>query len=145
MTQWFEPTVDLVDRFGFSLNFVDVFWAFIKFRWPFSGIRLKRFDSSLLMTQVLSRRPESIIIMIQAAFQELTRNQFMTQVDSPGIDSDWLLTQSASHFSIQLNFWLKRKAFDSESTHDSTESYPYLVVSNDILVSYWQSWCATGH
>ena len=49
--------------------------------------------------------------MTQGAFQELTRNQLMTQADSPFIDSftfilvpfidsDRLMTQNASPFSI---------------------------------------------
>ena len=67
--------------------------------------------------------------MTQAAFQELTQNQLMTQVDSPGIDSDWLMTQSASPFSIQINSWLKRKPFDSESTRDSNLSHTHVWIA----------------
>ena len=40
------------------------------------------------MTQAVSPRLESIQLMTQAAFQELTQNQLMTQVDPPRIDSD---------------------------------------------------------
>ena len=78
MTQWFEWTVD----------FADLFWVFTKFRWPFLGIRLRCLNSNQLMTRAVSRRPESIELMTQAAFQEVTQNHLMTQVDSPGIDSD---------------------------------------------------------
>ena len=52
--------------------------------------------------------------MTQAAFQELTQSQLMTEVDSPGIDLDWLMTQNTSHFFIQINLLLNQKTFDSE-------------------------------
>ena len=76
----------------------------------------------------MSRRRQSIQLIIQAAFQELTQNQLMIQVDSPGIDSDRLTTQSASPFFDSNQLILKRKLFDSESTHHSTPSprYPCL-------------------
>ena len=77
------------------------------------------------MTQAESRRLESIQLMTQAAFQELTQNQLTSQADSPGIDADRLMawavflriksnssiTQNANHFFIQINSWLKRKHF----------------------------------
>ena len=44
-------------------------------------------DSKQLMIQALSRKLESIPLMIQTAFQELTQNQLMTQVHLPDIDS----------------------------------------------------------
>ena len=48
------------------------------------------------MTQAVSRTLESIQLMAQAAFQELTSNQLMTVVDSPGIDLDRLVDRAAS-------------------------------------------------
>ena len=98
MTQWIDSTVD----------FVDLFWASTKFSWPFWAF--------------ISRRLESIQHMTQAAFQELTQNQLMTQVDSSGIDSDWLMTQSASPF------------FRFKSTHDSSEKH--LTLSR-LMIRLW--------
>ena len=103
--------------FGNSLNFVDLFWAFVKC-----------LDSNQLITQAVSRKLESIQLMTQLAFQELTQNQLMAQLDSSGIDSDWLMTQRASPFFIQINSWLKQKAFDSKSTHDSILSHTHVCL-----------------
>ena len=64
--------------------------------------------------------------MTQVAFQELTQNQLMIKVDSTGIDSNWLSTHIASLFFIQINSWLKRKAFDSESIQDSALSHTHV-------------------
>ena len=145
MAQCFESAVDLLAFLGFHCwvhcwpswaftEFCWLFWAFTKFRWPFWAftkfcwpllcIRLKCLDSNQLMTQAVTRRLESIQLMTQAAFRELTQNQLVTQVDFPGIDSDWLMTSSP--FSIQINSWLKQKAFDAESTHDSTLSHTHV-------------------
>ena len=42
----------------------------------------RQIDLNQLMTQAVSRRPESIQHMTQAAVQQLIQNQLMTQVDS---------------------------------------------------------------
>ena len=59
--------------------------------------------------------------MTQAVFQELTWNQLMTQVDSPGIDSDWLKTQCFPVFRLK-------------STHDSSKKH--LTLSR-LMVRLW--------
>ena len=88
--------------------------------------------------KAVSRRLESIQLMAQATFQELTQNQLITQVDSPvltQIDS-WL--KRLPDFSIQINSWLKWSTFDSESTHDSTLGYRYrcLVVRDQLAMRF---------
>ena len=99
---------------------VDLVWPFLGFRlksWlcmTFLGFRLKCFprktDLNQLKTQAVSRRPESIqLLMTQAAFQELTQNQLMTQVDSQvfiHIDSRLKMLPD---FSIQINSWQAKK------------------------------------
>ena len=80
------------------------------------------------MTQAVSQRLESIQLVTQTAFGELTQNQLMAQIESKvliQIDS-WLKMlpdffsiqidlwlKTLPDFSIQINFWLKRKTFDS--------------------------------
>ena len=127
MTQWFKSTADFVDLFwafaqfrltffGTSLNFVDLFGLSLNFVDLFWSIRrqLAWIESAHDSTSISKTWIDST--QTQGAFQELTQNQVMTQVDYPGIGSDWLMTQGASHFLIQINSWLKRKAFDSDST-----------------------------
>ena len=138
IAQWFESTVDFVDLFGFSLNFVDLFWVFTEFRWPFLGFHsislacfgaytkfrwpifghsTKCLHSNQLMTQAESRRLESIQLMSQATSQELTQNQLMTQVD------------------CQTDSWLKvLHHFRFKSTHDSTKKH--LIISR-IMIRLW--------
>ena len=83
-----------------SISWTYFFWggAFHKilltFFWKFD----LRLYSNQLMTQALSWRLESIQLMSPAAFQDLTKNQLMTQVHSAVIDSDWLMPHSASPF-----------------------------------------------
>ena len=74
------------------------------------------------MTQAVSRGPESIQLMTQAAFQELIKNQLMTQLDSPGIDSHLHMTQSALCI------------FRFKSTHDSNEKH--LILSR-LMIRLW--------
>ena len=104
--------------FGLLLNSIDLFL----------GIWLKCLNFNQLMTQAVSWWLASIKLRLKwlsRNFQELTQNQLMTQMDSPSIDSDWLITQSSSPFLIQINSWLRQKVFDSEPTHDSTLSHTY--------------------
>ena len=112
---------------------VDLFWAFnfiVDFVWPFWGFWLKYLPDKLIwisswLKQYLGdlNRFNS---WLKRLFQELTHNQLMTQIDSQvllQIDS-WL--KMLSGFSIQVNSLLKRKTFDSGSTHDSTLSQTHV-------------------
>ena len=102
---------------GFLFNFID-FWAITKFHWPFWTFN-QCHDSNQLMTQ--------------SPFQELTQNQLM---DPSGFLRHWFrLTHDSkcfAHFSIQINSWLKQKAFDSESTHDLTLSHTHVCKGSTI-------------
>ena len=69
-----------------------------------------RIDSNQLIAQAVSRRVESIQLMIQVAFQGIDSESTHDSRRSPGIDSDRLMTQMAFQ-------WI-----DSESTHDSNRS-----------------------
>ena len=119
--------------FGFSLNFVCIFWLSLNFVYLFLNIqlsaliRIKYNKVALmalyyLMAQAVSWRLESIQLMTQSTFQELTKNQLMTQVDSTGIDS--ILTHDSKSFPI---FWFK-------STHDSSENP--LILSR-LMIRLW--------
>ena len=105
MTQWcysFPVSFDLFGAFNFIVDSV----------WPFLGLLTQvpfwQIDLNQLMTQAVSRRHESIQLMTQVD------SQVLIQIDS------WL--KMLPDFSIQINSLLKRKTFDSESTHDSTLS-----------------------
>ena len=133
ITQWFETTVDFLDLFWAFTKFRWPFWDITQFRWPFLGISLnfihlfgasvKCLDSNQLMTQVVSRRLESIQFMAQASFHELTQNQLMTPVASPGRYWFWL-TRDLKCFPI----------FRFESTHDSSEKH--LILSR-LMILFW--------
>ena len=102
------------------------FWSFTKFRWHFFGhssIALIRISSSLKQyLEDLSR--------FNSWLNWLSRNwlginscikwirQVLIQIDS-GL-------KVLPHFFIQINSWLKRKVFDSESTHASTLSHAHV-------------------
>ena len=88
VTQWFESTVDFVDLFWASLNFDDLFGHSTQVPW----FELTHDSSSISNTWIDSAQT-------QAAFR-LIQNQPTTQVDSPGIDSDWLETKCFPNFSI---------------------------------------------
>ena len=81
--------------------------------WSFLGLDssvVPRIDSNQLIAQAVSRRVESIQLMIQVAFQGIDSESTHDSRRSPGIDSDRLMTQMAFQ-------WI-----DSESTHDSNRS-----------------------
>ena len=73
----------------------------------FLGFQLKplprQTDLNQLMTQAVSRRLQSIQHIIQMAFQELTHNQPMTQVDSQVLIQIDLFLRMPPNFSIQIN------------------------------------------
>ena len=120
--RWPFWAFNFVDFFVISLNFVDLFWDFTKFCW-FFWASVKGLDSNQIMTQAaVSRRLESTQLMTQMAFQELTLNKLMIQMDSPGIDSDWLMTRSAFPF-----FWFK-------STYDSSEKH---LIRSRLMIRLW--------
>ena len=62
--------------FNFTVDWVTLFWAFDLSDFP------QQTDLNQLMTQAVSWRLESIRVMSQVAFQELTQNHLVTQVDS---------------------------------------------------------------
>ena len=138
ITQWFESVV----------GFVDLCWAFTQFRWPFWGFQLilLTFWGFLLkccvymiflghLTQVPWFESAHDLSCISKTWIDSTHESS----GFPGIDSEsihdssgfprYLLIQIGSwlkvlpHFSIQINSGLKRKAFDSMSTHGSTLSH----------------------
>ena len=67
-------------------------------------------EPNQLMIQALSRKLESIPLMIQTAFQELAQNQLMTQVHLPDIDS-------ATHDSNCLPIFRLKSAHGSSEKH----------------------------
>ena len=75
-----------------------------------------------------TRRLGSFQLMTQAAPPELTLEQLMTQVDYPGINSDWLMTRNISQFFDSNQLMTQAKTFDSESTHDSTQSHTHVYL-----------------
>ena len=145
----FESSLDFVDPFlGFrsiSLTFV---WDFTKFRWPFWAF-VKCLNSNQLMTQAVSQRLESI--HGSTGFPGIDSE---STHDSSGFPRYWFrLTHDSvlPHFSIQMNSWLKRKAFDSDSTHASTQSHTHLwfeasctilwqLASTVLWISSWLKW-----
>ena len=50
-----------------------------------SQVPSREIDSNKLITQTVSWKPESIRLMTQGGFQELTQNEFTTHVDFPGM------------------------------------------------------------
>ena len=97
--------VDLFWAFNFIVDLVYLFLGFplnADFAWPFLGLSAQVIwfesnprltDLNQLTSQAVSRRLESIQLVTEAAFQELTQNQLMTQVDSQVL--------------IQIGSWLK--------------------------------------
>ena len=121
---WFESTVDFVEPFRtftqfcwpfwgisrnsltffrLSLNFVDLFWAFIKY-----------LDSNQLMTRAVSRKTWIDSTNDSSGFPGVDSE---STHDSSGFPRWWFrLTHDSKRFpffSIQISSWLKRKAFDS--------------------------------
>ena len=78
------------------------------------------FISIQLMNQATSREIDSESTHDSGGSQGTDSDRLMARANAPGIKSDWLVTQNASHFPIQIDSWLRRKTFDSVSTHDST-------------------------
>ena len=130
--------VDLFWAFNFIVDLVYIFLGFplnADFAWPFLGLSAQVIwfestprltDLNQLTSQAVSRRLESIQLVTEAAFQELTQNQLMTQVDSQvliQIDS-WL--KMFPDFLFKLTHATKEKLSDSESTHASTLSHTHV-------------------
>ena len=96
----------------------------------------REIDSNQLMTQAVSRRIESIQLMTQAASQGIdsesnhsssgspgnNSHRFMTQAAFQGINSESTHDSSGSPGTDSDRLMIKRKTFDSESTHDLTQS-----------------------
>ena len=132
MTQWFESTADFVDLFlelhsilltffGLTLNFVDLFWAFTQIRWPFLG----HSSSALIRINSWLKQYLQELNRFNSWLKRLSKNWLRInswQVDSPRIDSDWIMTQSASPF------------FRIKSTHDSGEKH--LTLSR-LMIRLW--------
>ena len=116
---------------GFSLNFVQLFWAFTKFHWPFWGIQL----STLIRIKAWLKQYHEDLSQFNSWLNRLSRNwlriiswlkcipQALIQIDS------WLKVLPFFRFRSTHDSWQnRRKAFDSKSTHDSTLSHTHVCL-----------------
>ena len=146
---WFESRHDSMMLFAAS-----ILWPFLGIQiycWlgmTFLGSPLKcwlcmiffgALDSSVFLTNWLKSAHDSTSISETrissthelTAFQKLTQNQLLTQVDSPGIESDWLMTQSASPFFDTNQLMTQAKSiwlWVDSCLH--SEPYPCLLLSS---------------
>ena len=129
MAQWFESTADVVDFFGLSLNFVELFWALhssVEFVWPFLGIRLKCLDRiSSCFKQYLEDMNRFNSLLRRLSSKWLRIDSWLKWIPQVIQIDSWL--KVFPHFFIQINSWLnsKRIWFWVDSWFHS-ESYPCL-------------------
>ena len=127
----------------FSLNFVDIFWAFTKFCWPFlvfHYISLTFFELSLNFVDLFSAFDSSVLIRISSwlkqYLEDLSRfNSWLTR-----LSRNWLRINSwlkwIPQILIQIVSWLKKcvPIFRLKPTHGSSENY--LILSR-LMIRLW--------
>ena len=113
MNQWFESSIDFVDPFcGVFTQYHWSFWVFNKFRWSFLDNQV----SAMIRVSSCSINFPGIDSGSTPDLSGFLRHWFRLTHDS----------KCSAHFSIQINSWVKQKAFDSESIHDLTLRYTHV-------------------
>ena len=110
---------------GFSLNFVQLFWAFTKFHWPFWGIQL----SALIRINSWLKQYHEDLSQFNSWLNRLSRNWLRI--------ISWL--KCIPQALIQIDSWLKVLPFffdsDQLMTHDRTGE-KHLILSR-LMIRLW--------